>query len=148
METKDKKKITQVLKEEPVVVRVGVLRCRIKPLTLCQIYEVGTLANDIKPLELKEGNKINVIQQMLEHGNDAKILTDIFIVCAFRKKIMRKIFSGYIRKRLKIEHVNELIKYLSISFNINFFLTSITFLKQIKKMTEPQMIHRGQSLGE
>lgn len=148
MKTEEKKKITGTLKEEPIIIRVGLLNCKIKPLTLWQIYEIGTYANDIKPLELKEGNKVNVVQQMIEHGNDAKILTDIFIVCAFRKKIIRKIFSKYIRKRLNIEHINELIKFLSVSFNINFFLTSITFLKQIKKMTEPQTIHHGQSSEE
>lgn len=148
METKDKKIISQILKEEPVIIRVGWLKCKIRPLTLSQIYEVGTLANDMKPIEVSKDGKINVLQQMVEHGNDARIMSEIFVACAYRKKILRKLFRRYIMKRLETGHLNELVKFLSQSFNVNFFLTSITFLIQTKRMTEPRTIPHGQSSEE
>ena len=144
MKTADKENVSRTLKEEPIVIRIGLLRCSIKPLTLNQIYEIGVHANNIKPIEVSEDGKINILQQMIEHGNDAKVLCDIFVICAYRKKIWRKLLGKYLRKRLKMEHIRELIQFLSGSFDVNFFLTSITFLKQIKKMTEPSTTPHGQ----
>ena len=85
---------------------------------------------------------------MLEHGNDAKIECDIFVTCAFKSNFWRKLLRRYIMKRLRPYHMNELIQFLSKSFDINFFLTSITFLKQITKMTEPSTTPHGQSSEE
>lgn len=144
MKTADKENVSRTLKEEPIVIRIGLLKCCIKPLTLNQIYEIGVHANNIKPIEVSEDGKINILQQMIEHGNDARILCDIFVICAYRKKIWRKLWGKYLRKRLKMEHIRKLIQFLSGSFDVNFFLTSITFLKQIKKMTEPSTTPHGQ----
>lgn len=144
MKAADKENVSRTLKEEPIVIRIGLLRCSIKPLTLNQIYEIGVHANNIKPIEVSEDGRINILQQMIEHGNDARILCNIFVICAYRKKIWRKILGKYLLKRLKMEHVKKLIQFLSGSFDVNFFLTSITFLKQIKKMTEPSTTPHGQ----
>lgn len=144
MKTSDKENVSRTLKEEPIVIRIGLLKCSIKPLTLNQIYEIGVQANNIKPIEVSEDGRINILQQMIEHGNDARVLCNIFVICAYRKKIWRKILGKYLLKRLKMEHVKKLIQFLSGSFDVNFFLTSITFLKQIKKMTEPSTTPHGQ----
>ena len=71
-------------------------------------------------------------------------MSEIFIVCAFRKKWARKVWGRYIRKHLGIMAFNELVKFISGSFNANFFLTSIIFLTQTKIMTEPKTTPRGQ----
>ena len=144
METKDKDRVAKTLKEECVKIRVGVVRCKIRPLTLYQIYEVGKIANDIEPLNIPKNGRINVLHQMLEHGNDAKIECDVFVTCAFKSNFWRKLLRRYIMKRLRPYHMNELIQFLSKSFDINFFLTSITFLTQMKIMTEPKTTPLGQ----
>ena len=94
------------------------------------------------------GDKINIIQKMFERNEDARLMCEIFIVCAFRKKKWRWLWGKYIRKHLDIIAFNELIKFISGSFNANFFLTSITFLTQTKIMTEPKTTPLGQQSEE
>lgn len=148
MKTADKDKVARTLREASVRIKVGWLRFKVKPLTLMQIYEMGVFANDIPETTWKEGDKVNLIQKLFERSNDARLLCEIFIVCAFRKKWARKLWGKYIRRNLDIISFNELIKFISGSFNANFFLTSITFLTQTKIMTEPTTTHHGQSSEE
>ena len=148
MRTADKATTADILLEKPMKVRVGWKTFTLRPITLGQIWEMGVFANDIKEPDWADGTKVNIIQELFKHSNDAKLMCEIFIVCAFRKKIWRKVWGRYIRKRLTVLHFNELIKFISNSFNANFFLTSITFLSQTKKMTEATTTARGQQLGE
>lgn len=117
---------------------------RVKPLTFMQIYEMGVFGNAIKKPTWKEDDKLNIIPFLFEHSETAHLMSEIFIVCAFRKKWARKIWGRYIRKHLDIMAFNELVKFIGGSFNTNFFLTSITFLTQMKIMTEPKTTPRGQ----
>lgn len=148
MNTEEKKKTTDVLLESSVKIKVGLFSYRIKPLTLAQIYEMSIFANDIIAPEWNEGDKVNILHELFKHGNDAKLMCEIFLVCAFRKKYWRKIWGRYIRNRLNITQFNLLVRYISMSFNANFFLTSITFLSQTKRMTEPITTARGQQSEE
>lgn len=144
MKTADKKRTAETLKEKPVKIKVGWLSFKIKPLTLMQIYEMSVFANDIKKPSWKDNDKVNIIGEIIAHGNDARLMCEIFIVCAFRKVWKRHLFGRYIRKHLDIYAFNELVKFIGLSFNANFFLTSITFLTQAIVMTEPQTIPPGQ----
>lgn len=149
MTTDEKEIVAKTLTEDSTKITVGKFRFTLRPITLSQIYEMSVLANDIKPADWGDGTKVNVLHELLKHGKDANIMCEIFIVCAFRKKIWRKIWGRYIHKRLDILAFNQLIRYLSTSFNANFFLTSITFLTQTKIMTEPRTTTRhGQQSGE
>lgn len=109
-----------------------------------QIYEMGVFANDMPEATWKDGEKVNIIQKLFERNNDARLMCEIFIICAFRKKWARRLWGRYIRKHLNILAFNELIKFISSSFDANFFLTSITFLTQTKIMTEPTTTRHGQ----
>lgn len=113
-----------------------------------QIYEMSVFANDIKQPTWNDGDKVNVIGETIVHGNDARLMCEVFIVCAFRKEWKRRLWRHYIRKHLDIYAFNELIKFIGQSFNANFFLTSITFLTQAIVMTEPQTTLRGQQSEE
>ena len=144
MKTSDKEKVAKTLSEASVKIKVGKFRFKVKPLTFMQIYEMGVFANDIKDPTWKEGDKLNIVALLLKHSDSARLMSEIFIVCAFRKRWARRIFGRYIRKHLDIIAFNELIKFLSTSFNANFFLTSITFLTQTKIMTEPKTTPHGQ----
>lgn len=144
MKTSDKEKVAKTLAEASVKIKVGKFRFRVKPLTFMQIYEMGVFANDIKDPTWKEGDKLNIVALLLKHSDSARLMSEIFIVCAFRKSWARKIWGRYIRRHLEIFAFNELIKFISTSFNANFFLTSITFLTQTKIMTEPKTTPHGQ----
>lgn len=144
MKTSDKEKIAKTLAEASVKIKVGMFYFRVKPLTFMQIYEMGVFGNAIKKPTWKEDDKLNIIPFLFEHSETAHLMSEIFIVCAFRKKWARKIWGRYIRKHLDIMAFNELVKFISGSFNTNFFLTSITFLTQMKIMTEPKTTPRGQ----
>lgn len=144
MKTSDKEKVAKTLAEASVKIKVGKFRFKVKPLTFMQIYEMGVFGNSIKEYKLSDGEKINIIPILFQHAETARLMSEIFIVCAFRKKWARKIWGRYIRKHLEIFAFNELIKFISGSFNVNFFLTSITFLTQTKIMTEPKTTPHGQ----
>ncbi len=148
MNTEDKEKVARTLCEADVKIKVGKFLFRVKPLTLMQIYEMGVFANDMPETSWKEGEKVNILQKLFERNKDALLMCEIFIVCAFRKKWARKLWGRYIRKHLNIMAFNELIKFVSSSFNANFFLTSITFLTQAKIMTEPTTTHLGRQSEE
>ncbi len=148
MKTTDKEKVRNALLEQEVMIKVGWRTFRLRPLTLAQIWEMGVFANDIKEAEWGATDRINVLQEMFKHSSDAKSMCEIFIVCAFRKKVWRRFWGGYLRKRLTVMHFNQLLHFMSMSFNANFFLTSITFLGQTKIMTEPTTTARGQQSEE
>lgn len=149
MNKTEKKKVTNALSERSLWIRVGWLPVLVKPLTLSQIYDMGEAASEINGDDLKQVEKINMIAALINHAKDARALQDVFLVCAFRKKWKRWLFGRYIRNRLNIEHINQLITIIATTFNINFFLTSIIFLTQTKIMTEPsQMTALGQSSEE
>lgn len=148
MKTSDKEKVAKTLAEASVKIKVGKFRFKVKPLTFMQIYEMGVFANDIKDPTWKEGDKLNIVALLLKHSDSARLMSEIFIVCAFRKSWARKIWGRYIRRHLEIFAFNELIKFISTSFNANFFLTSITFLTKTKIMTEPKTTPHGQQLEQ
>lgn len=144
MKTSDKEKVAKTLAEASVKIKVGKFRFRVKPLTFMQIYEMGVFGNAIKGPTWKEGDNVNIIPILFRHSETARLMSEIFIVCAFRKKWARKIWGRYIRKHLDIMAFNELVKFISGSFNANFFLTSIIFLTKMKIMTEPKTTPHGQ----
>ena len=148
MKTTDKQKVADTLLEKPKKIKVGMFTFKAYPLTLAQIYEMGVFANQIKSADFKDGDKVNVMQELIKHSNDARLMQEVFIVCLFRKKWKRRLFRMYLKKRLTILHFSEIVKFLSSSFNINFFLTSITFLTQAKVMTEPKTTPLGQQSGQ
>lgn len=148
MKTEDKKTTVDTLKERPLKVKVGRVSFIIKPLTFMQIYEMSVFANDIKAPTWGTDGVVNIMREIVAHGNDARLMCEIFIVCAFRKTKWRWFWGRYIRKHLDVLAFNELVKFISRSFNANFFLTSITFLTQTKMMTEPSMTHHGRQSGE
>ena len=148
MKTNDKTQVAETLKEQPTKIKVGWFAFNVKPLTLMQIYEMSVFANDIKKPTWKDGSNVNIISETIAHGNDAKLMCEVFIVCAFRKSWKRILWGHYIRKHLDITAFNQLVSFISHSFNANFFLTSITFLTQTTVMTEPRTIPHGQQSEE
>lgn len=149
MKTEDKRKVANTLSEKGTWVWVGHLPFRLRPMTLAQIYEMGAIANDINADGIDEKKKIKILAETIAHYNDAKLMGKVFVVCLFRSMLMRFLFGWYIRHNLTMKEYEKLIMYESVSFNVNFFLTSIIFLKKTTTMTNPNpMTARGQQWEE
>lgn len=136
METTDKKLVAETLTERSKWFRVGWLWFRMKPLTLGQIYEMGEFVNDMSE-ELKVETRTNALAEMFLRYADTKQMQEIFLVCLFRRRWKRWLFRRYILHRLTVYIFHSMINFLVLSFSANFFLTSIIFLRQTKRMTEP-----------
>ena len=98
---------------------------------------MGAIANDINADGLEEKKKIKILAETIAHYNDARIMSKVFVICLFRSLLMRFLFGWYIRHNLTMREYEKLITFESTSFNINFFLTSIIFLKKTTTMTNP-----------
>ena len=150
MKTEDKQKVADVLVEKPALIRIGWFVFKLRPLTLAQIYEMGAAANDINADDLEDTEKrVRIMAALINHHKDAKAMERVFIICLFRKRWKRILFGRYIAKRLTMDKFQQLLTYVTTSFNANFFLTSIIFLRQTTTMTEPsQTTAPGQSWVE
>ena len=137
MKSEEKREVANTLSEKGIWVRIGFLPFRLRPITLAQIYEMGAIANDINADGLEEKKKIKILAETIAHYNDARIMSKVFIICLFRSLLMRFLFGWYIRHNLTMREYEKLITFESTSFNINFFLTSIIFLKKTTMMTNP-----------
>ena len=137
MKSEEKREVANTLSEKGIWVRIGFLPFQLRPITLAQIYEMGAIANDINADGLEEKKKIKILAETIAHYNDARIMSKVFIICLFRSLLMRFLFGWYIRHNLTMREYEKLITFESTSFNINFFLTSIIFLKKTTMMTNP-----------
>ena len=139
MKSEEKREVANTLSEKGIWIRVGFLPFRLRPITLAQIYEMGAIANDINADGLEEKKKIKILAETIAHYNDARIMSKVFVICLFRSLLMRFLFGWYIRHNLTMREYEKLITFESTSFNINFFLTSIIFLKKTTTMTNPNL---------
>ena len=137
MKSEEKREVANTLSEKGIWIRIGVLPFRLRPITLAQIYEMGAIANDINADGLEEKKKIKILAETIAHYNDARIMSKVFIICLFRSLLMRFLFGWYIRHNLTMREYEKLITFESTSFNINFFLFFIIFLKKTTTMTNP-----------
>ena len=137
MKSEEKREVANTLSEKGIWVRGGFLPFRLRPITLAQIYEMGAIANDINADGLEEKKKIKILAETIAHYNDARIMSKVFVICLFRSLLMRFLFGWYIRHNLTMREYEPLITFESTSFNINFFLASIIFLKKTTTMTNP-----------
>ena len=149
MKSEEKREVANTLSEKGIWIRVGFLPFRLRPITLAQIYEMGAIANDINADGLEEKKKIKILAETIAHYNDARIMSKVFVICLFRSLLMRFLFGWYIRYNLTMREYEKLITFESTSFNINFFLTSIIFLKKTTTITNPNpTIAHGQQWVE
>lgn len=149
MTTTDKKKTSDILTEKSVFVRIGFLPIFIKPITLGQIYEMGEFVCQIEGKELDMKAKLLASAEMLARYKSAKMMQEIFLVCAYRKRWKRRLFRRYILNRLTVAKFQKAIEVITNAYSANFFLTSIIFLRQTNQITEPnQTTARGQQWEE
>lgn len=149
MKTEEKIDVYDALAEKGIWVWVGHIPFYLRPMTLAQIYEMGSVANDINADNIEEKKKVKILAETIAHYRDARIMQRVFIICLFRSMLMRILFGWFIRHNLTLREFEKLIMFETKSFNVNFFLTSIIFLKKTVTMTNPtQTTARGQQWVE
>ena len=149
MKTEEKKRTEEVLTEKSKWLRIGFLPFRLRPLTLAQIYQMGKYCNEIDCEGVSLHQRINIVATMFAKYENIPFMQDVFCTCLFRTRFMRFIFKRYLRHRLTMAHFKKMVDYITQSYDANFFLTSIIFLKQMNMISEPsQTTRRGQSSEE
>ena len=149
MEKEEKKKVAETLTEQSKWLRVGLLPLKIRPLTLGQIYEMGQYTCELEGLGQNMKKRINVLGEMLSRHDSARVMQKVFLVCAFRSRLMRVLFGWYIKHRLTAKCFKDMLDIVALSMDANFFLTSIIFLQRTTQITEPsQTTAPGQSWEE
>lgn len=143
MKRREKQQVADTLTEKPLKIKIGVFPFHVKQPTLGQIYEMGAAAVDIDEKDIQQKvdtkQRVNVIAEAIAHYKDAHLMQQAFLVLVFRSRFWRRFWRRYIFHRLTIDIFNHLMEYIGKSVNINFFLTSIIFLKQTTKITEPSL---------
>lgn len=113
--------------ERPIFVCIGMIPFLVRPMTLAQIWQIGEKIGDINEIEIEE--EFNPYQKVFSMFKDVRNANEITPIIVFRSRLMRKIFGGFLRKRMTMNKYNKLLQYASLSFDASFFLQSITFLK-------------------
>lgn len=149
MNREEKKKTADTLLERSVWVRIGLLPIRLRPLTLGQIYEMGQFTCEMNDEGIDPKKRIVASAEMLSRYDNAPLMQEVFMVCAFRTPWIRRVFRRYILRRLTVGKFQKAIEVITNSYTANFFLTSIIFLHQTTKISEPnQTTHLGQQSEE
>ena len=137
MTTEEKKKTAEVLTEKSKWTRVGWLPIRLRPLTLAQIYEMGEFVDGMEVQGLDMNAKAILSAEMLARHKSARLMQEIFLVTAFRRRWKRALLRRYIAKRLTVRQYFKAVEVITDAYTANFFLTSIIFLAQTRPITEP-----------
>lgn len=137
MKTEEKKRTEEVLTEKSTWLRICFLFFRLRPLTLAQIYQMGKHCNEIDCEGVSLHKRINIVATMFAKYENIPFMQDVFLVCLFRTRFMRFLFKHYLIHRLTMAHFKKMVDYITKSYDANFFLTSIIFLKQMNMISEP-----------
>ena len=137
---------SDTLSEKPRLIRFGFLFFTMKPLTLAQIWEVGSVleGQDIKPVN----GDVNVMAEMLERVDNIKAAQDIALIMLFRSCWKRKLFGWFVRSRLTMGRYQKMMEYYLMTPRAAFFLISITSLKGVKEMTKRTNTAEAIALGD
>ena len=133
MNNNEKRSTAGAITEKPILVFFGMIPFFVRPMTMAQIWQIGEKIGDIDEIEIE--GEFNPYQKVFSMFKDVKSANEITPIIVFRSRVMRKIFGGFIRKRMTMKKYNELLQYASLSFDASFFLQSITFLKGCSQTT-------------
>lgn len=131
--------------EKPRLIRFGFLFFMMKPLTLAQIWEVGSVleGQEIKPVN----GDVNVMAEMLERVDNIKAAQEIALIMLFRSRLKRTLFGWFVRSRLTMGRYQKMMEYYLMTLRAAFFLISITSLKGVKEMTKRTNTAEAIALG-
>ncbi len=131
MSKKENKEVTDTMAERATLMRIGLLPILARPLTLLQIEEMAELARQMD--EADGDYEGTTTSYTFSHGKDAGLLNRAIVVSLFRKRIWRALFGGYVMKRMDSWTMERCVKRIRETFDFGFFLTSIIFLKGMRR---------------
>lgn len=148
MDSSEKERTHLMVSERGKWFRVGLLFFKVKPITLGQIYELGSFVEKLDAEGL-DGKRLRLYAEVFSRYDNALLMQHIYLITAFRSNWKRLLFGWYIKKRLTLEKYAEMLDFMFENLDANFFLTSIISLKRTTRMTEPRSTTaRGQSSEE
>lgn len=140
-------KTTKVITEKPMWIHIGFFWFLLKPLTLAQIWELGSYLENVEDIEIKNGNN-TVVAETLNHHRAMKSCAEMMKIILFRGRLKRWLFGRYIKNHITMAQYKKVMEYSFISMQASFFLTSFTFLKGIKTITNPTNTSDPTALGD
>lgn len=132
--------------ETPTLIKIGRKTFKILPLTLSQIYEIGAVVERIDSLDMQ--GDVNVIVETLRRYKDFQQMQQLVMIMLFRRHCKRRWWNRYVHRHLTMELYQKVLETGIESFKAAFFLTSITFLKGLRKMTEPTNTPEATARGD
>lgn len=128
-------KTADTMIEKPYRMRVGMFLFKVRPLNMSQVIEIGELASYMKEFDVKEEANGTVVSYAYKNTEDVEIIQDIAIIAMFRSKWKRRLFGGYVRKRLTTRILKQCFTAIYDTFDYAFFFTSSIFLRGVAEMT-------------
>lgn len=137
---------SDTLSEKPRLIRFGFLFFTMKPLTLAQIWEIGSVleTQEIKPIN----GDVNVMAEMLERVENIKAAQEIAVIMLFRSRWKRKLFGWFVKSRLTMGRYQQMMEYYLMTLRAAFFLICLTSLKGIKEVTKKTNTAEATALGD
>ena len=140
-------KTTNVITEKPIWVHVGFFWFLLRPLTMAQIWELGSYLSNVEGIEIRNKNN-TVIAETLAHHKAMESLAGMMKILLFRGKVKRWLFGRYIKNHITMAEYKKIMEFSFISMQASFFLTSFTFLGGIRTITSPTSTNDPTALGD
>lgn len=142
------KETAKVIAERPLIIWFGCFPFIVKPLTLIQLWDIGAVTVNMPEVDQEKLKNLNSVSASLLYSDEAKKMSDIAAILIFRSTWKRKLFSGFIRKRLTMKKYKKLQNFMAHSMDATFFLSTIIFLKGVNEPTKPTNTPEATALGQ
>lgn len=145
MEDKGKeRKVGDAVIEKPLILKLGAIPVKVKPLTLAQIIEIGDIAADMVDVDITDTATFAEALKM-GHLQGDKVFS-ICEVVAFRSRWRRRLLGWLLRRRMTSKVYQQLISWLYSTFDFGFFLTSLVFMRGIRTKTKDENENAEQAM--
>lgn len=146
------KQVANAVAERPIIIWFGFIPFVVKPLTFTQLFDIGSISKDMPEVDQQKiDGRTNVSATLMYYEESAK-MAEIAVMTIFRSIWKRRIFGGFVKKRLTVRKYKKLQDYMAQTMDATFFLSTIIFLKGLNEMTKPTntpgVIAPGQQLVE
>lgn len=131
--------VTNTLAERSRIMFIGLLPIRVRPLTLCQVEEIGEMSEDMKGCD----DDTDVSDEILsaytfKRPHDVEMMLDIIVVSLFRRRIFRLLFGRYVKKKIDSKLMKICVSRIKETFDFAFFLSASIFLKGMRKQKKEE----------
>ena len=141
------KQVADTIAERPIFLWFGMIPFMVRPLTFTQLFDIGSISKDMKEVDQAKLNGRTSVSATLVYYEEADRMSDIAVMTIFRSVWKRKLFGGFIKKRLTVRKYKKLQDYMAQTMDATFFLSTIIFLKGLNETTKPTNTPEATALG-